>query len=327
MAAKDTLLAGPLILGMFFNWGLLGMLIVQVYIYHICFPRDRLTMKCFVYAVLACEIVQTGLLTADSFDNWVYGYGNIDALATFHNGWFSVPVICGVLSAGVQMFFAWRIYVLSRARLLVGAIVIVAFAQMSAAIASGVKLKLLPAAADQGQATPYIDAWLVGSVFTDIVIAVSMTYLLSRSKTGVKRSDAMLNQLIILVVETGSLTATIATIDLIVFNVTLKTYLHTCLVMMLSKLYSNTLLINFNNRARMLQSGEVISMSTFNAANHTFLSGSESKRTDSAIPSNAFHVEVTQEICTGDAQKAGMAFAPSDSTSSEFKDHHNHSVV
>ncbi|KZT10009.1 uncharacterized protein LAESUDRAFT_796739, partial [Laetiporus sulphureus 93-53] len=264
------------ILGMFFNWALLGMLIVQVYIYYICFPRDRFAMKCFVYAVLAYEIVQTGLITADAFHNWVYGYGNIKALATFYNGWFSVPVMCGVLSAGVQSFFAWRIYMLSRAHVLVAGIVIICnILQMSAAIASGVK------------------AWLAGSAFTDIVIAVAMTYLLSRSKSGVKHSDAMVNRLITLVVETGSLTATVATIDLILFTVKPNTFLHMCPCFTVVVRYANTLLINFNNRARMMQSGDVISMSTFNAASNTILSGSDSKRNDGAIPSDAFHVDVT----------------------------------
>ncbi|CCM05471.1 uncharacterized protein FIBRA_07692 [Fibroporia radiculosa] len=245
---SPTLLAGPELLGMFFNWGLQGVLIVQAYIYYICFPNDRTSLKLFVCGVLIYETVQTGLITADAFHNWVYGYGNIGALATFYNGWFSVPIMCGILSAGVQCFFAWRIWILARNYVLIGLIVFVAMAQMAAAIVSGVKLKLLPSASDEGTVTPFIDTWLAGSVLADVMIAIAMTYYLVRAKSGLRQPDAMINRLIQLVIETGSLTAIVATIDLILFTVKPETFLHMCPVLMLSKLYANTLFINFNNR-------------------------------------------------------------------------------
>ncbi|KZT01788.1 uncharacterized protein LAESUDRAFT_450779 [Laetiporus sulphureus 93-53] len=243
------LLTGPEFLGMLLNWALLGMLFVQVYIYHVCFPKDPLSLRLFVYGVLIYEIIQSALIAAVGFDYYVYDYGDVSGLTTYHNGWFSVPVMCGVMSAAVQCFFAWRIWVISKLRILVGAIVTIALAQMSIAIVGGVKLKLLTSTSDENTVTPYIDAWLAGSALDDIIIAISMTIFLSRAKKGFKASDALLNRLITLVIETGSLTATIATIDLILFTTKPQTYLHTAPVLVLSKLYANTLLINFNNRA------------------------------------------------------------------------------
>ena len=69
--------------------------------------------------------MQTGLLTGVSFERFVYHYGDTKTLTREYIGWFTLPVICGVVSMVVQFFFAWRIYLLSRLRLLAGGIVAV----------------------------------------------------------------------------------------------------------------------------------------------------------------------------------------------------------
>ena len=57
--------------------------------------------------------MQTGLITAVAFDNFVYGYGSLTALTAFHNSWFSVTVMSSIASSVVQCFFAWRVKVLT----------------------------------------------------------------------------------------------------------------------------------------------------------------------------------------------------------------------
>lgn len=66
--------------------------------------------------VLAYEWVQTGLITAAAMQIYVYDYGNVLSMLAFHNTWFSATIMCGLISAVVQVFFAWRIYQLSRSR-------------------------------------------------------------------------------------------------------------------------------------------------------------------------------------------------------------------
>ena len=78
-----------------------------------------------VYGILVYEWVQTGLITDFAFDNFVYDYGQRTALTQFHNSWFSVTIMCSVISWVVQTFFAWRIWVLGRSRVLTGFILFV----------------------------------------------------------------------------------------------------------------------------------------------------------------------------------------------------------
>ena len=78
-----------------------------------------------VYGVLVFEWVQTGLLTAASFNNYVYNYGNVDKLVSISNSWFSVSVMSATIALVVQLFYAWRIQRLSGSRVLSGMIVFV----------------------------------------------------------------------------------------------------------------------------------------------------------------------------------------------------------
>ncbi|KAH9922716.1 uncharacterized protein B0H18DRAFT_1016612 [Fomitopsis serialis] len=272
MSTSVNLLSGPELVGSLLNYGLQGVLIAQVYIYHVCFPNDPLSLKAFVYGICIFELVQTALCSVDSFHVYVWGYGDqVDNLLSFYNGWFTICVMAGLVSAAVQSFFAWRILMMSRYRWLCAFIVTISLTQMSAAIVSGVKMKALTTDEDEAVIIPYIDTWLAGSALTDSVIAISMTLLLTRAKTGIRRSDAIIDRLIALGIETGTFTAVVAILDLLFFTIKPRTYLHSTPVLVLSKLYSNTLLINFNNRARTasLVDGNVMSMQGIQRSDNT----------------------------------------------------------
>ncbi|KAI0929976.1 hypothetical protein AcV5_006804 [Taiwanofungus camphoratus] len=228
------------------------MLVVQVYFYHLWFPHDAIALKCFVYGILAYETVQTGLVTAVAFDVYVYGYGNMTALVNFHNTWFSVTIMCSVISAAVQCFFAWRIWVVARSRVLLAVILFLSVGQMCVGIVGGSKLRVVdPSAASSSSVTPIISTWLAGAALVDVIIAIAMTIQLLKAKTGIPYTDALVNRIIRLVVETGTLTATIAVLDVIFFTVLNKTLLHECPALILAKLYANTLVTNLNNRVIM----------------------------------------------------------------------------
>lgn len=80
-----------------------------------------------MYAVFAVEWVQTGLVAQNSLSLYVYHFGDVDNLNSFGNAWFSVPVITGVVSIAVQLFYARRIWALGRSKVLVAVICVVTF--------------------------------------------------------------------------------------------------------------------------------------------------------------------------------------------------------
>ncbi|EJF59193.1 hypothetical protein BD309DRAFT_857070 [Dichomitus squalens] len=255
---------------MFFNWGLQGILTVQVYFYYLLFPKDPVALRYLVYGILAYEWVQTGLITEVAFDNFVYGYGDRNVLTAFHNTWFSVTIMCSIVSGVVQSYFAYRTWVLARSVILTSVIAFISIGQMCIGIAGGVMLHVIdPSAAAASLVTPVISAWLACAAFADIVIAIAMTCLLWQAKSGIKHSDNMINKLIRLVVETGTVTATVAIADLICFTAFSNTLLHECPALMLAKLYTNTFLASLNNRyiLRQYVNGATVAVDTTVSSN------------------------------------------------------------
>ncbi|KAJ8096243.1 hypothetical protein PM082_011377 [Marasmius tenuissimus] len=88
--------AGPYILIYCLNWGLFGVLCVQVFLYYLAFSRDRWTLKALAYGVLITEIVQTILITNDAFSKFGLQFTNVKGLAEMKHHWFSIPVLTSI---------------------------------------------------------------------------------------------------------------------------------------------------------------------------------------------------------------------------------------
>ncbi|KAH7929132.1 hypothetical protein BV22DRAFT_1081427 [Leucogyrophana mollusca] len=248
-------LVGPQVMGLFFNWGLLGVLSVQTVVYHVSFPHDTVAVKTLVYGIYVVEFVQTVLVTHDAFHWLVYSWGNLEGLEAINLSWFDVPVMAGCISTAVQLFFCWRIRVLGNMKVLPLIIAMFSVTQGISAITSGFMVLKIGTFAEINKILPVTTVWLVGSAIADVLIAGTMTYLLITLKSPFPRTDRVVNRLIRLIVETGILTATCAILDLVLFIVFQHNNLHTCPATTLAKLYSNTLLVIFNNRAFVTKSG------------------------------------------------------------------------
>jgi hypothetical protein len=66
-----------------------------------------------VYIVFALEVVQTALSGADVFYWFGSGYGDVTRLASPFVSTFDIPIIESMVSAMVQCFYAYRVWVLS----------------------------------------------------------------------------------------------------------------------------------------------------------------------------------------------------------------------
>ncbi|KAE9387721.1 hypothetical protein BT96DRAFT_890965 [Gymnopus androsaceus JB14] len=242
-------LAGPRFIGILFNWGLLGVLTTQVYIYYLNFPRDTRLNKALVYTVYLLDWAQTCSATYDAFHWFVYGWGNIPALYDLYSTFLNVPILSSIIAVIVQIFFGWRIWKFSQSRVSFALVCLLALLQLGGGIAVGVFL--FQDASEVTRSSGLVRAVgvrLGGSGFVDTVIAISMTYFLARSKSEtVGHMNNVLTRLIRLTIETGTVTAIAAIIDL-VFFLRESNGLHQVSGVILCKLYSNTLLVLFNNR-------------------------------------------------------------------------------
>ncbi|KAI8980782.1 hypothetical protein BD414DRAFT_493265 [Trametes punicea] len=246
-------LATPLLLGYLLNWGLYGVLSVQVYLYHLAFPRDGRIAKTLVYSIYAIETAQTIIIAHDAFNAYGKGYGNLNALGSAQTEWLAVPIFSGIVSATVQMYYAYRVSLLSGSRLLGLVISAIALLQGSSAIAQGAQAFKIGNFADlASKAFVSCTIWLAGSAACDIIIAACMTFFLVRKDTKVPSTHAVITKLVRLIIETGILTALAATIDITLFLAFPHNAYHGCIALTLAKLYSNSLLVLFNSRIRIV---------------------------------------------------------------------------
>jgi len=249
--------AGPLLIGYLLSWGLYGTLSVQVYIYYLAFPNDRLACKILVYGVHLIETLQAILVCHDAFASFVRGFDNFEVLTDMHFVWLTMPVLSGIVAFFVQLFYAFRVMTLSKSKVLSSFIALLAVTQVTGALVSGIEgiregnlLRLT-------SRLEYVSHGVfdITSGVCDIVIAISMAFYLSRMDSGsVKSTHAIVSKIIRLVVGTGALTAAVAITDIsLYYSGTGKpTAWFLPPVILLGRLYSNSMMVIFNSRVEIV---------------------------------------------------------------------------
>ncbi|KAI0267884.1 hypothetical protein BC834DRAFT_968782 [Gloeopeniophorella convolvens] len=210
----------PILLGTLLNWFMYGILLVQVYLYNYYFPYDKRSIKTLVYAVFIIETVQTALGAADVFFWFAHGFGNVPRLNNPYISDIDTPFIAALISFVVQSFFSYRIWILENSLWwLIIAIEGISLTQAIGGMVGGVKLHLAGKFSEAHRFNVYVNMWLIGDAVADVLIAVSLTYLLLRSRKREYQfsSDNIVAKLIRLTIETNIVSATVAVVALIMF--------------------------------------------------------------------------------------------------------------
>jgi len=253
--ANIAYLTVPPLLGIMFNWGLYGALTVQTYIYSQSFPNDNKVIKVIVYGLFVLETVGTALATGDALQWFSIGYGDMLALS---KPWYSAmdgPVIDAVISLTVQLFFSWRIWVLGKSLPLSIVISLVSLAQAVGSIVSGVRIQILDDVTKMKTVEGPLILWFSASALADLMIALSMIYFLTRLSSDQFSTGDIVRRIVRLTIETNSVTAIVAVVGFIMAVVNPKSSLVMLPAYVLGKLYTNTLLVVFNNRIFLCNQG------------------------------------------------------------------------
>ncbi|KAK0495039.1 hypothetical protein EDD18DRAFT_1355039 [Armillaria luteobubalina] len=305
--------SGPLIVGYLLNWGLFGTLSIQLYLYYLAFPKDRRFVKSLVYGIYIIELVQTILIAHNAFALFGYGFGDLEVLAEIHVDWLVVPIMTAIVTFVGQCFYAYRIFILSKSRIIPAFVICVALVSFVVSIVTGVwnfqaddvaKIKDLKISISTGISC--------GSyALCDVVIAICMTYYLMRSQTSFRRTQILVTKLILLIIETGSLTAVIAlVIPILLFAFPHEVFYYATPAFIISKMYSNTIYLVLNSRIRIMGGRDTYTSSTDTEITTTMMRGIASQSTQGAQPTPV--VAVTAEVFTSDSEMGGMSEKPQD---------------
>ncbi|KAF5350322.1 hypothetical protein D9758_012803 [Tetrapyrgos nigripes] len=270
LVSHDTILnIGPVLIGALMSYLLMGTLIVQLYIYYMSFPDDRLFVRLTVYSVFVLDLVSTVAITNTVWLMLILGWGRFENLHLVDWGFTTVPLWTSLSSAIVQVFFSWRVWMLGSNRsinryekkfwmTMTVLIFAVSVTQVGGAIVSTARFVPISDLAFISICFPSTATWLSASAAADVMITVCLTVLLGRAIAQsrsdhysriTRKTDALLTRIIRNTIETAAITAGAAILELILFFRLPNRGLHIAIALILSKLYTNTLLASLNSRA------------------------------------------------------------------------------
>ncbi|THU84474.1 hypothetical protein K435DRAFT_664125, partial [Dendrothele bispora CBS 962.96] len=244
------------LIGYLLHWGLFGALTIQLYIYYMAFPKDRAVLKIIVYFVYFLELFQTILVTHNCFRSYASGFGDYDALVEVRLLWFTLPVMSAIVSCIGQLFFAYRIHVLSQSKVLPMIVIAFTLTGTAGGLMTGYRVKQ-SGRMDHLNNVPTTIAgaiWEGTTGICDVLIAGCMTFYLfrGRNSTTSGRTRSIISKLIRLIIETGTVTATVATLELFLYIGFPDSTFCTAPILILPKTYANTIFVILNSRFRII---------------------------------------------------------------------------
>ncbi|KAJ7614795.1 hypothetical protein FB45DRAFT_248155 [Roridomyces roridus] len=227
-------------------WGLYGALSMQTFSYFQKFPKDSVTSLWFL------ETLQLIFIGHVLYFWLITNYNNPAALVD--SIWCIGILVTNLIVLIVELFFTYRVYILSgRNWILSGIIVLLAFSYFGFQIVGKVRMFQLKKTSLFFEFQWIASAGLASASVADILIAGSLCYYLAKSRTGLRRTDSIVNQLILYAISTGLLTSIVVLIDMICFLIMPKNLIHLSFNILCGKLYTNSMLSSLSFRDNIRQ--------------------------------------------------------------------------
>jgi len=224
-------------------------LCIQVWSYYQRYPNDSSSYKLLVLSLWVLEALHQAFVGHIA---WYYIVENEGSLLVLLNPpvWtLSVQILLGAfVGLIVKTCFGLRVWKFSRGNILVTGIILgMALAQFATAVVFTIRSFHLRVGLANEIKTLATTALTLG-VATDIFTAASLSFFLHRMRTGYKKSDTLINRLIIYSVNTGTLTSVFSCAVLVSYNMMPDNLIFIALYFILSKLYANSCVATLNTR-------------------------------------------------------------------------------
>ncbi|KAF8188918.1 hypothetical protein K438DRAFT_1677051 [Mycena galopus ATCC 62051] len=265
-------LLGPYYFGVILNTFLYGILVMQTMTYYPAFKNDKLWLRLFVLYLFVVETLNTGICVAMIYQPLVGQFGTssptflFPSRASIHSfPWVefrpgSSPVLPAqpclevAISVPVQFFYAWRISVMMRNYFVPAFIGVTSLTAMGkficllGAIWTAIIVYQVKNYANKPKVNTTALVWSCCSAASDLIVTVSLFWSLTRRKTGIKRTDDILDTIARHSIQTGLLTVICSILDVSLFVALPNSTLSFFFDFGLPKLYSNSLVSTLNAR-------------------------------------------------------------------------------
>ncbi|GJE92018.1 hypothetical protein PsYK624_081710 [Phanerochaete sordida] len=238
---------GPCLLGIFLNTLLYGAVIVQAQMYYVRFRRDRVGYKAFVGVLLVADTLNTSFNIAWIYKVLVDNFGNKDSLMV--SDWLNASehAMAGLVAMMCQMFYARRIYILTRKKSITALITVTSCLTGICATGTAIAVGMRPEFSRLQSLKAVVLPWLISNTICDVTIAVTLSAFLSKRKTGFERTDALIKKIIFTTISNGLLTASFTTSHMISYLAS-ESGIHMIFNYGVVKLYTNSVISSLNAR-------------------------------------------------------------------------------
>ncbi|KAK7461701.1 hypothetical protein VKT23_008128 [Stygiomarasmius scandens] len=212
------------------------------------FRKDPIGLKSTVVILLiidtvatVCQYIGVYLYAVTHFGDTIY------AAASY----WPIPVYLvtnGVVGFIVQSFLTYRFWVLSKLVVLTIIYEVIVFTMLAGSIACAYLVSKTSSYADRIIMRIPVTIWLVASAVGDAVIALGLIWRLNKVKTPFSSTSSMIKRLMYTTIQTGSTSALVAIIVLVLYLHQPNNNVCTAVGWCLGRIYSLTFLYNLNTR-------------------------------------------------------------------------------
>ncbi|KAI0651201.1 hypothetical protein C8Q79DRAFT_18240 [Trametes meyenii] len=238
---------GAWLLGTCFGLIMQGMIYHQAYQYYRLYPNDRIILKLWVVVVVFIETVNSALTIHTSYVYLITNYSNPASLLGPPVWSLSIlPIPASFAALVSQTFFARRVYLFGPRR---GRIAVVTAAMTCYLGFFGIFAALSVRTFHTNDFQEFLKfSWMasVGSsllMVGDFMTTAVLIFTLRRSRTGVTRTDSLLDLLIMYAISTGLLICIFNILNVAFAIAEPDNLIYTAISMVLAKLYANTFLV------------------------------------------------------------------------------------
>jgi len=291
---------GVLLIGIFFNTYLYGLVTYQFITYYTSKFNDPTWIRGIVGTLFALDTVHSCVAVYAAWETCVTNFNNPGFFAAV--SWTIPFTACATALAAFlsQIFLAHRVLILTKNKILTGVILTLSCLGFFFGLYAGTYSGILHEVAKFGPLSPFVTCWLGFQTAADVMITTVLIYTLKNARTGFHRTDTIINRLIRGAVQTGFFASIFALFDLFSFMLRRQTYLYAMFAYPIGRIYTNTLLDTLNCRNNLKGKGPTLDVES--EGNATAFRMTEQSQQDTVNVNTVHTIQVKHEVVTDKAE-------------------------
>ncbi|EKM51211.1 uncharacterized protein PHACADRAFT_177877 [Phanerochaete carnosa HHB-10118-sp] len=175
---------GPVLIGAFLNVFLFGIAAAQILHYFTTYKKDCIWIKAYVVVLAVADLLNSIFDIYWLYADLVTNFGNDASINVADWRVATNPAMIAIIAIYVQLFFAWRVQVLTNSWCVTGLVVLTAVVSCCGGLDAAVTIHHVKYYSNFYKLDPAVTVWLISTAFCDSAIAIALTWHLVSRRCG-----------------------------------------------------------------------------------------------------------------------------------------------